>query len=105
MKLIHDSELFNTLQAKFTAELVTRIKIKLQEAGIASEQLEDLTVSIALSVAGVIDDLAEIETAGIEVHPYLSFRTDDETLIHWGENAYTYEQVYGAMQTLFRNPR
>ncbi|MGQ9831981.1 MAG: hypothetical protein ACUVQI_10365 [Thermochromatium sp.] len=81
---------------------MTRIKIKLQEAGIEPDRLEDLTAEIALSIAGVIDDLAEIDADGIEVHPYLTFRTDDETLVHWGENAYTYEQVYGAMRRLLR---
>ncbi|BCU06870.1 hypothetical protein [Allochromatium tepidum] len=105
MKLTLDSSTFNDLQAKFTAEIVTRIKIKLQEAGIEPDRLEDLTAGIALSIAGVIDDLAEIEADGVEVHPYLTFRTDDETLVHWGENAYTYEQVYGAMRKLFhRSP-
>lgn len=105
MKLTLDGATFNALQAGFTAEIVTRIKIKLQEAGVGSDQLEDLTAGIALSVAGVIDDLAEIEADGVEVHPYLTFRTNDETLVHWGENAYTYEQVYGAMRKLFHNPR
>ncbi|QGU32729.1 hypothetical protein [Thermochromatium tepidum] len=102
MKLILDSSTFNDLQARFTAEIVTRIKIKLQEAAIESDRLEDLTAEIALSIAGVIDDLAGIDSDGVEVHPYLTFRTDDETLLHWGENAYTHEQVYGAMRKLFQ---
>lgn len=105
MKLTLDGSAYNELQAGFTAELVTRIKIKLQEAGVDSEQLEDLTAEIALSVAGLIDDLAGIEADGVEVHPYLTFRTDEETLVHWGENAYTYEQVYRAMRKLFHRPR
>lgn len=103
MKLTLSSSKFDELQVIFVAEIVERIKIKLQEGGVAQEQLEDLTASIALSVAGVIDDLAGIEADGLEVHPYLTFRTDDEELVHWGENSYTYEQVYGAMKKLFHS--
>lgn len=103
MKLTLDSEKFNDLQAMFVADIVARIKIKLQEAEVEQEKLEDLTASIALSIAGVIDDLAEIEADGVEVHPYLTFRDGEDELIHWGENAYTYEQVYSAMQKLFHS--
>lgn len=101
MKLTLASSKFDEQQAIFTAEIVERIKIKLQEAGVEHEKLEDLTASIALSIAGTIDDLAGIEVDGLEVHPYLTFRTDDSELIHCGENSYTYEQVYGAMKKLF----
>ena len=101
MKLTLSHEKFGELQALFTAEIVERIKIKLQEAEVDAEKIEDLTASIALSVAGVIDDLAGIEVDGQEVHPFLTFRTDEDELTHWGENSYTYEQVYGAMKKLF----
>ncbi len=104
MHLTLDHDRFDALQAAFTAELVERIRIKLIEAGIRNAQLEDLTASIALSIAGVIDDLAQIETNGLEVHPYLTFRTSEHELVHWGENAYTYDQVYGLLQRLF-HPR
>ncbi|EXJ16450.1 hypothetical protein D779_0182 [Imhoffiella purpurea] len=96
-----DRSKFDERQAIFTAEIVERIKIKLQEAGVDQEKLEDLTAGIALSITGVIDDLAMLEVDGIEVHPYLTFRTDEDELVHWGENSYTYEKVYGAMRTLF----
>lgn len=101
MKLTLASQKFEEQQAIFTAEIVGRIRIKLQEAGVEQEKLEDLTASIALSIAGVIDDLAGLEVDGLEVHPYLTFRTDEDELIHCGENAYTYEHVYGAMKKLF----
>ncbi|QIK37410.1 hypothetical protein GWK36_04785 [Caldichromatium japonicum] len=102
MRLILDQARFDTLQAAFTAELVERIRIKLIEAGICADQLEDLTASIALSITGVIDDLAPIPSTTLEVHPYLTFRLGEDELIHCGENAYTYDQVYGVMQRLFR---
>lgn len=105
MKLTLAKDAFDELQASFTEELVDRIKVKLQEAGCKDGQLEDLTAAIALSVTGVIDDLAEIHGDGSEVHPYLTFRAGDDELIHCGENANTYDQVYGVMQRLFRQPR
>ncbi len=96
---------YNELQAIFTAEIVERIKFKLQQTGCAAHldqtTLEDLTAELALSIAGVIDDLAGIEANGLEAHPYLTFRTDEDELIHCGENAYTHEQVYAAMMKLF----
>lgn len=103
MKLTLASSKFDEQQAIFTAEIVERVKIKLQEAGVDQEKLEDLTASIALSIAGVIDDLSGIEADGLEVHPYLTFRTDDDELIHCGENSYTYEHVYGAMKKFFHS--
>lgn len=102
MKLIQDSARFEALQAALTTELVTRIRIKLLEAGIGADQLEDLTASLALSLTGLIDDLAAIDADGLEVHPYLTFRVKDEELIHCGENAYTSEQFPSAMRALFR---
>ena len=55
------------------------------------EKLEDITAGIALSVASIIDDTTGIEIDGVEVHPYLTFRTNDDEIIHCGENSYTYE--------------
>jgi hypothetical protein len=103
MKLTLSPSAFEQQQALFTTELVTCIKIKLQEAGIADQPLEDLTASIALSVTGMIDDLAIIEADGVEAHPYLTFRTEDDELLHCGENASTYDLVYGIMQQLFHS--
>nr|WP_207190882.1 hypothetical protein [Halochromatium salexigens] len=92
---------FDDQQAIFASEIVERIKVKLQEGGVEQDTLEDLTASIALSIAGLIDDVAEIEVDGIEVHPYLTFRTDSDELLHCGENANTYDHAYGAMRKLF----
>ena len=103
MKLTVASAQFDEQQGLFTVELVERIKIKLIEAGIGQELLEDLTAGIALSIAGIIDDLAGIEVDGVEVHPYLTFRVADDEIIHCGENSYTYEQVHGAMKRLFHH--
>ena len=101
VKLTLASAQFDQQQAIFVAEIVERIKLKLQEGGIEQDKREDLTASIALSIAGIIDDVAGVEVDGIEVHPYLTFRTESDELIHCGENANTYDHVYGAMQKLF----
>jgi hypothetical protein len=101
MKLTIETSKYEEHQAVFTAEIIERIKIKLQEADIDQAKLEDLTASIALTVTSIIDDAAMIENDGVEVHPYLTFRTNDEELIHCGESSYTYELVYGVMQKLF----
>ena len=101
MQLTLDTSKFEEHQAIFISEIVEKIKIKLQEAGVDPEKLEDLTANIALSVASTIDDTAGIEADGVEVHPYLTFRATDDDIIHCGENSYTYEYVYGAMKKLF----
>lgn len=101
MQLNLDTSRFEEYQDIFISEIVEKIKIKLLEAGIESEKVEDLTASIALTFAGTIDDMAGIEADGVEVHPYLTFRANDDEIIHCGENSYTYEFVYGAMKKLF----
>jgi hypothetical protein len=101
MQLTLDTSKFEAHQAIFISEIVEKIKIKLQEADVDPEKLEDLTASIALSVASTIDDTAGIEADGVEVHPYLTFRANDDEIIHCGENSFSYEYVYGAMKELF----
>ena len=76
------------------------IRVKLQEAGLSGEKLEEATASIAFSVASTIDDTSAIEADGKEVHPYLTFRTSEEELTHCGENSYTHEFVYEVLQSL-----
>ena len=102
MQLNLDPTLFEEQQFILVRELVQSIRVKLQEAGLSGEKLEDTTVSIAFSVASTIDDTSAIDVDGKEVHPYLTFRTSDERLTHCGENAYTHEFVYEALQILSR---
>jgi len=101
MQLTLDTSKYEEHQAIFTAEIVEKIKIKLQEAGVDQEKLEDLTANIALSITSSIDDTSPIEVDGVEVHPYLAFRMNDDEIIHCGESSYTYEYVYGVMKKLF----
>lgn len=98
MHLNLDPTRFDEQQFALVSQLVRTIRVKLLEAGLSGEQLEDVTASIAFSVASTIDDTSAIEVDGQEVHPYLTFRTADDELTHCGENAYTHEFVYEAMQ-------
>lgn len=101
MRLNLDPTLFEEQQAIFVRALVQSIRVKLQEAGLDGNKLEDATVSIAFSVASMIDDTSAIEVDGTEVHPYLTFRTSDEELTHCGENSYAHEFVYEVLQKMY----
>jgi hypothetical protein len=75
--------------------------VRLVESGITDEKLEEITAFMAFSIASIIDDTARIESDGIEVRPYLTFRANDDELIHCGENSYTYEFVEKILKELF----
>lgn len=100
MQLKLDPTRFDEQQLILVRELVQTIRVKLQEAGLSGEQLAEATASIAFSVASTIDDTSAIEADGMEVHPYLTFRTSEEELTHCGENSYTHEFVYEVLQGL-----
>ena len=100
MKLKLDPTLFDEQQFILVRELVQSIRVKLQEAGLTGEELEDATAGIAFSVARMIDDTSAIEVGGKEVHPYLTFRTSEEEITHCGENSYTHELVYDVLKSL-----
>jgi hypothetical protein len=100
MQLNLDRKLFDEQQFILVRALVQSIRVKLREAGLSGEQLEEATASIAFSVASMIDDTSAIEAEGQEVHPYLTFRTSDDELTHCGENSYAHEFVYEALQSL-----
>jgi hypothetical protein len=101
MHLNLDPARFEEQQMTFVRALVESIRVKLQEAGLNGNQLEETTASIAFSVASTIDDTSAIEVDGTEVHPYLTFRTSEEELTHCGENSYTHEFVYEVLQNMY----
>ena len=100
MHLNLDPALFEEQQIIFVRALVQSIRVKLREAGLDGNKLEDATASIAFSVVSALDDTSAIEVDGTEVHPYLTFRTSDEELTHCGENSYAHEFVYEALQKM-----
>jgi hypothetical protein len=101
MQLKLDPSLFEEQQLLFVRELVESIRVKLQEAGVDGGKVGDVTASIAFSVASMIDDTSAIDVEGVEVHPYLTFRTSDDELTHCGENSYTHEFVYEVLKEVF----
>ena len=103
MELKLKAEKFEKLQVLFIEEIIERVRLKLLEGGVKDQQLEDLTASIAFSIASVIDDTSKIESNGIEVRPYLTFREDDDEVIHCGENSEMHEYVMGIMKKLFKH--
>lgn len=101
MDLKLEPEQFEKYQELFIEEITKTIMVKLVEAGLEGHKLEDATASIAFSIASIIDDTTSIESEGVEVNPYLTFRANDDDVVHCGENAYTYEFVMGIMKKLF----
>ena len=101
MELKLEPESFEKLQEIFVEELINNIRVKVQEAGLTGLEMENLTANIAFTVASTIDDMTGIESDGVPVHPYLTFRNEDDDLIHDGENSYTYEFVTPVLKRVF----
>jgi hypothetical protein len=101
MQLVEKTEKFDELQALFIREVIDKVRIKLEEAGIKGLEMEEIAASIGYSIASTLDDTSGVEIDGVEVRPYLTFREDDDTLIHSGDNSYLYEFVQGALKKLF----
>ena len=95
------AELERNAAALQVCQTGTGIRVKLQEAGLEGERLENLTAHIAFSVASLIDDTSNIEVDGADVKPYLAFRTGEDELLHCGENAATYEFVPLVLKAMF----
>ncbi len=101
MELKLEPETFEALQEIFIKEIMQTVMTKLVEGGLEGQQMEELTASISFSIASILDDTSRIESEGVEVKPYLTFRESDDALIHCGENAYTYEYVIKILKELF----
>lgn len=103
MELNLDPDKFNEYQTLFIKEIIETIRLKLIEAGLEGEDLHNATASIGMSVAAIIDSMADIETEdGEQVKPYLAFQEGEDALLHLGENSYTYERSYNVLRTLFK---
>lgn len=101
MELRLDTEGFEERQELFITTIIEAVMVKLVEGGLPSEKVEELTAHIAFSIASIIDDTSRIEGDGVEARPYLTFRTDEDELIHCGENAYSYEFVTKILKQRF----
>lgn len=96
-----DPKKFDQYQTILIHEIALAIKIKLIEAGLEGEQLQETTSNMSASIASIIDDTTEIVSNGTEVHPYLAFRLNDDAIIHGGENSYTYDRLVSALNRAF----
>ena len=101
MKLLFDREQYDNYQAVLVNELVTMIRIKLEQAGIEGSQLSDMTASIGSSVTSILDGTTMMQDGDKDVTPFLTFLNEDEELINSGENAYTHEFLYDALKKHF----
>ena len=101
MQLKINEEKFDELQAILIREIIDKVRIKLTEAGLTGLHMEEITADIAFSIASTIDDTSDIEADGVTVHPYLTFRDEDDNLIHSGDKSYIYEFVRGALKDVF----
>ena len=99
MELQLNLEKFEERQAIFVTELTKTIQVKLTEAGLESDKVKELTGALAFSITCMIDGISGIESDGMEVQPYLTFRIDDE-LVHCGENSFTHELIYDVLGRL-----
>ena len=101
MDLKLEPEKFEEAQEALMREITQSIRVKLVEGGLEGRQMEELTANIAFSIASIIDDTTQIESDGMPVKPYLTFRSGSDEIIHCGENSYTYEYVIGILKELF----
>lgn len=101
MQLNIDTEKFDEYQTILMRELIEQIRFKLAAGGITGDNLHDLTLEVAFSVASTLDDTAKIEVEGTHVRPYITFREDDDQLLHNGENAYMHEHVSSLIAKVF----
>jgi hypothetical protein len=105
MKFVLEPEKFEQYQEIFIKEIIQTIRVKLIESGVEGEKVEEITAFVAFSVASIIDDTTGMESDGVEAHPYLAFRDNDdsEVVVHCGENAYTYELVTKILKEIFES--
>ena len=90
---------FEQRQAIFVNELTKTIQVKLAEAGLERDKINELTLSLAFSITCMIDGISGIEAEGMDVQPYLTFQIDDE-LVHCGENSFMHELIYDVIGKL-----
>lgn len=101
MDLKIDEDKFEEYQTVLTEALIQGIRVKLLEAGLKDRALEEATAEIAFSITSIIDDTTMIENeSGESVRPYLTF-LDDDNLLHYGENSFTYERVKPMLKKIF----
>ena len=96
MELIKDGEQYDELQQCLLKELKEGIAMRLHDAGLMGEKLQEATDEVAFTVAAILDASQIMEHKGKDVLPYLAFQNPDneEQLIHAGGNSWMHEYVF-----------
>jgi hypothetical protein len=102
MKLVSTGS-FDRLQQALAAEIIRTVKLELEKVGAPPDLVEQLSGSIAFSVASLIDDVAGFEHEGKAVNPMLTFLVSDEELEFAGGNSWMHEYIYRLVPGIFSN--
>ena len=101
MQLKEDADQFDDWQAYFSFELLRTIKDQLLEAGLADNQVRELTTNIGFHVSCLLDASAKFSVDGAEITPVLTFSPDQDLLVHQGSPSTLHEYVHGNADELF----
>jgi hypothetical protein len=93
MKLVSHGS-FDRLQQALAEELIRTVKRELEGVDTPPEMIEQLSGSIAFSVASLLDDVAGFERNGEVVSPMLTFLVGEEELEFAGGNSWMHEYIY-----------
>lgn len=83
-------------------EMMLSIQSRLQETSLPEDSVDDLTESIAFSVAAIFDASAVMELDGKPVVPFLAFadeRNGDNLIAEEG-GSYMHEYVFGMLDEI-----
>jgi len=100
MKLVSNGS-FDRRQQALAAELIRTVKRELEKADAPPELIEELSGSIAFSVASLIDDVAGFECEGEAVNPMLTFLVADDELEFAGGNSWMHEYIHRLLPSVF----
>ncbi|MGF2686901.1 hypothetical protein ACQUWM_10405 [Marinobacter sp. DUT-3] len=101
MKISIDAGSFLEQQEILTGEMIARVADHLEAGGLKGDVLKETTGKVAFEIACMIDGVSEVSFDGSEAHPYLTFQSGDNELVHLGGNSYMHELVYGILNAMF----
>ena len=93
MKLVSNGS-FDRLQQALAEELIRTVKRELESVDAPPEMIDQLSGSIAFSVASLLDDVAGFERDGEAVSPMLTFAVGEDELEFAGGNSWMHEYIY-----------
>ena len=106
MQITVDSDRFDQLQLCVLKEIISAIGEELRKSGVTeAHALNDLTGSIAFSVAAIIDGSRVAELDGQEIFPVLTFSAEHNGSDFIGADggSWMHEYVFGALDEVLSN--